>query len=85
MKSYSPYSNIIITTYPCIYLYIQHLLPYITFIVFLLVLSVEAQTGLGRTLDNEGKDVFPLLYILILYISSSLQFILFQNGGKMDI
>ena len=60
-------------------------LLYITFIVFLLVLSVEAQTGLGRTLDNEGKDVFPLLYILILYISSSLQFILFQNGGKMDI
>ena len=28
MKPYSPNSNIIITTYPCIYLYIQHRVPY---------------------------------------------------------
>ena len=38
-------------------------LPYITFIVFLLVLSAAAQAGLGRTPDNEGKDAFLLLSI----------------------
>ena len=36
-------------------------LPYITLIVFLLVLSAAARAGLGRTPDNEGKDAFPLL------------------------
>ena len=75
----------------------KRVLPYTSFTVamFLLVLCVAAQ---ALTPDNEGKEVFPLLSICIfciyiyflinvysVYFFISLQFILFQTGGKMDI
>lgn len=56
-------------------------LTYISFIVFLSVLCMAAQARTGPTPDNEGKEVFPLLSICI-FLSSSLQFILFQTSGN---
>ena len=66
----------------------KRVLPYISFTVavFLLVLCMAAQAA---TPDNEGKEVFNfhffLYLILCIYFFISLQFILFQTGGKKYI
>ena len=39
------------------------LLPYISFVVLLLVMCMAAQAGTGPTPDDEGEQVFPLLSI----------------------
>ena len=66
----------------------KRVLPDISFTVavFLLVLCMAAQAA---TPANEGKEVFNfhffLYLILCIYFFISLQFILFQTGGKKYI
>ena len=72
MKQYFPNSNIIITTYPCIYLYIQHIYIYIyyPFLLYieLLVLAIHCSNlpkifGFGTI----GVGVFLVFEVIKLF------------------
>ena len=62
------------------------LLPYISFLVLLLVMCMAAQAGTGPTPDDEGEQVFPLLSIfnsVYFYFNiSSIHSKLIQTSGN---